>query len=133
MFHTILPSIFSAVDAACQRGFFGFPTWYKYLDVQQVEIGAKGSGEKITSCQVVDFKVPDDIVLIIMAILDILLRLGGLVALGFIIYGAIQYVTSQGEPDAAKKAQSTIINALIGMVICILAASIVAFIGNRLG
>jgi ABC-type Fe3+ transport system permease subunit len=128
MLQTFLPVIFSAVDAQCNKGsFFGFPRWYKYLDVQYITVGDS------KSCQVVDFKFPDDIMLILLAVLDILLRLGGLVALGFMIYGAIQYLTSQGEPDAAKKAQSTIINALIGMVICIFAASIVAFIGNRLG
>lgn len=129
MLHTFLPKAFAAVDDVCdKRGFFDFPTWYKYLDVQSVNIG--GSGK---SCQVVGFKVPDDIILIIMAILDILLRLGGLVAFGFVIYGAIQYLTSQGEPDNAKKALNTIINAFIGMVICIFATTIVAFIGTRLG
>lgn len=127
MLQHLLPRFFGAVDAQCQSGFFGFPTWYKYLDVQYVKVGGTNS------CQVVGFDVPGDILLIVMAILDILLRLGGLVALGFIIYGAIQYLTSQGEPDAAKKALSTIINALIGMVISILAVSLVAFIGNRLG
>jgi hypothetical protein len=55
------------------------------------------------------------------------------VAVGYVIYGGIQYVTSQGSPDATKKAQQTIINALIGVVLAVLAASIVAFIGNRFG
>jgi hypothetical protein len=95
--------------------------------VQQVDInGAK-------TCQVVNFKFPGDLTLVILAILDIMLRIAGLVAVGFVIYGAIQYITSQGEPDGIKKAQNTITNALIGMVIAITATAAVAFIGNSLG
>jgi hypothetical protein len=123
-----ITNIFSAASAACTKnGFFGFPHWYQYLDVQQVDInGAK-------TCQVVNFKFPGDLTLVILAILDIMLRIAGLVAVGFVIYGAIQYITSQGEPDGIKKAQNTITNALIGMVIAITATAAVAFIGNSLG
>lgn len=71
--------------------------------------------------------------LIGLGVLDILLRLGAMVAVGFVVYGGIQYVLSQGEPDKAKKALGTIINALVGLAITILAASVVAFIGNRVG
>ena len=68
--------------------------------------------------------------LIALALLDDLIRIAALVAVGYVIYGGIQYSTSQGSPDATKKAQSTIINALIGVSMAVLAASIVAFIGN---
>jgi hypothetical protein len=71
--------------------------------------------------------------LIGLAILDDLIRIAALVAVGYVIYGGIQYVTSQGSPDATGKAQQTIINALIGVVLATLAASIVNLIGTRLG
>lgn len=119
---------FAATCSAKANSFFGFPTWYRYLKLQEVTLG---DGSK--SCQIVDFQVPGDITLVILAVLDILLRLAGIVAVGFIIYGAIQYITSQGEPDGIKKAQNTIFNALIGLVIAITATAAVAFIGNSLG
>jgi ABC-type Fe3+ transport system permease subunit len=123
-----ITNLFSAASAACTKnGFFGFPHWYQYLDVQQIKIG------DATTCQVVNFKVPGDITLVILALLDIMLRIAGIVAVGFVIYGGIQYITSQGEPDGIKKAQNTITNALIGMVIAISATAAVAFIGNSLG
>lgn len=123
-----ITNIFSAASAACTKNsFFGFPHWYQYLDVQQVDI----NGTK--TCQVVNFKFPGDLTLVVLAILDIMLRIAGIVAVGFVIYGAIQYITSQGEPDGIKKAQNTITNALIGMVIAITATAAVAFIGNSLG
>lgn len=133
MISLILPLVnnFAAASAACKKnGFFGFPHWYEYLDVQKVTIGVD---DKVSTCQVVNFKFPGDLTLVILAILDIMLRIAGLVAVGFVIYGAIQYITSQGEPDGIKKAQNTITNALIGMVIAITATAAVAFIGNSLG
>jgi len=55
------------------------------------------------------------------------------VAIAFVIYGAIQYIASQGSPDATSKAQSTIINALIGLAITIVAITFVSFLGRSLG
>lgn len=124
---SLISTHFAAVEAACKsNNFFGFPHWYEYLDVKQVTIGAQ------KSCQVVDFAIPGDITLVALAILDMLLRLAGMVAVGFVIYGAIQYVTSQGEPDGVKRAQNTVINALVGLVIALVAAAIVSFVGDRL-
>lgn len=114
----------AATKAACSRHiFFVFDPWWKYLDVKKDSDGI---------CQVV-FDFPYDLTLVALAILDMLLRLGGLIAVGYVIYGGIQYVTSRGEPDGVKNAQSTITNALVGLAITLVAASMVSFIGNRLG
>jgi len=71
--------------------------------------------------------------LIGLAILDDLIRVAALVAVGYVIYAGFQYMTSGGSPDKTKKAQNSIIDALVGLGIAVLAASIVAFIGNQLG
>ena len=108
----------------CSGGsFFGFPTWYKYLNLTTVN----------GTCNFSNFKFwpPDNFLLILLAILDILLYVSGIIAVIFVIYGGTQYVLSQGNPDNTKKAQSTVINALVGLVICILAATIVNFIGTQ--
>lgn len=118
---------FAAVAAQCQpRGnsFLSFPTWYKYLNV------AYDSKE---GCHIDKFNVPADFVLIALAIGEILLRIGGLVAFGFVIWGGIQYVTSQGEPDKTKKALETVMNAVIGMVISIFATAIIVYVGEHIG
>lgn len=110
--------------AGCgNNSFFGLPTWYQYL-----KTGMNGTTGR---CEI-DFNMPGDIPLILLAIVDILLRVAGLVAVAFVIYGGVQYVVSQGEADKTAKAKGTIINALVGMVLAILAATIVGFIGNRL-
>jgi hypothetical protein len=73
------------------------------------------------------------ILLIVLAILDDLIRVAALIALGFIIFGGIRYVTSQGAPEDTKEARQTIINALIGLTIALVAVALVSFIGAKLG
>jgi len=106
--------------AACKAGFLGFPHWYDYLKLD-------------SNCQIVNFSFPGDLLLVALAIIDILLRVAGLVAVFYVIFGGIQYATSQGNPDAAAKAQSTLINALVGLAIAMIAIGFVSFIGNKLG
>lgn len=122
-----LTNLVSRFAAACQPGdgggFLGMPTWYKYLDGEEV------SGK----CTVVfDPTATADIGKILLAAVEIILRIGGLVAIAFIIYGGFRYILSQGEPDKAKTARQTIINALIGLIITILATAIVNLVTGSL-
>jgi hypothetical protein len=128
MFASLMSPAFTTFAAACSKNttFLGiFKPWYAYL-----QIGGDAAG----NCSIMNFNalgVHSGFLLIALAILEDLVRLA-LVAVGFVIYGGIMYVTSQGSPDSTKKAQQTIINALVGVVLAILAASIVAFIGGQL-
>lgn len=70
---------------------------------------------------------------IALAIVDILLRVGALVAVGFVLYGGFVYLTSQGEPDGTKRGRQAIVNALVGLLIAIFATAIVTFIGRSVG
>ncbi len=113
--------------AACNsKNFLGIlPTWYKYLPT------SPGNG---LECNVnFDPRQADQWGFIALAFVDILVRVAGIVALGFIIYGGIRYITSQGEPDATREAQHTVTNAVIGLVIAIIGATVIAFIGKTLG
>jgi hypothetical protein len=55
----------------------------------------------------------------------------GLLAILMIIWGAVQYSTSAGDPGKIQKSKKTIINSVIGVVIVILAASIVNLVINQ--
>lgn len=120
-------------DTCSTNGFFGIPPWYKYL----VDAGIMAPNKVTGACELAGSLSPNDwvqvITLVALAVLDMALRIAGLVAVGFVVYGGIQYVTSQGEPDKTKDAQQTIINALIGLTIALIAAALVSFIGNKLG
>jgi hypothetical protein len=99
----------------------GFPTWYKYLNPQVV------GGE----CKI-DAPFPESIGKILLAVFEILLRLAGVLAIIFTIWGGFQYILSQGEPERSSQARSSIINALIGLAIAISAVAIVNLVGRNL-
>ena len=50
---------------------------------------------------------------------------GGIIAVIMMIWGGIQYVTSTGNPTAAKKGRDTVLYSAVGLLIVILAAVIV--------
>jgi hypothetical protein len=87
--------------AGCDaNGFFGFPTWYKYLQHETLPGQETPFGSQ-TVCDV-HFNSLSDIGPVLAAVIEILLRISALVAVGYVIYGGIKYITSQGEPDKLK-------------------------------
>jgi len=60
-----------------------------------------------------------------------ILMLAAAVAVVFIVLGGMKYSTSQGEPGETKKAKETIIYALVGLVVVMLAFSIVNLFVTR--
>lgn len=133
MFALIISPLLQTFAATCNKPtFLGvLKPWYEYLNLAPDAVGKCSVTNFNDSAHVLGQHSP--FLLIALAILDDLIRVAALVAVGYVIYGGIQYSTSQGSPDSTRKAQSTIINALIGVAVSVLAASIVAFIGKRLG
>lgn len=110
-------SLLTNFAAACTKpNFLGFPTWYEYLKLN-------------TDCTPALGNIAD-IWLIVAAVIEILLRVAALVAIIMVIYGGIEFITSQGEPEKSNKARGTVINALIGLVIAVVAATVVTFIAG---
>ncbi len=75
----------------------------------------------------------DNIESLIWTIVNYLLYIAGIVAVVFIILGGYQYMSSQGNEEASKKAQKTITYAVIGLVIVLAAYAIKTTIVQRLG
>lgn len=105
-----------------EKGITILPTWYQYLD---------RAPDRTGHCTL-NVDLLNDIDLILLAVVEILLRLGIFVAIGFIIYGGIMFMTSQGEPEKAKNARHTIINALIGLAVALVATGIITFFAGVL-
>lgn len=64
----------------------------------------------------------------IRALVNGLLVVVGIIAAIFVIIGGARYIFSQGDDDAQVQARNTILYALIGIVIIILAAVLVNFV-----
>ena len=119
---------FAASGDPCtpQQSVFGIPTWYKYLDGQEFP-----TGECALIGEFAQNKM-DSLLSIGLAVTEILLFLAGLFAIVYIIYGGFRYVLSQGEPENTKIAKDAILNAVIGLVIAVLASAVVRFIGTTI-
>lgn len=129
MLAMLLPNLSQLADAnSCSKSFLGLETWYHFLPADHFNPDCTINN----NFTILDPAKGSDFLLIGLAVLDDLIRIAALVAVGYIIWGGIQYVVSQGAPEQTKKAQHTIINALIGLGVAIVASSVVAFIGNRL-
>lgn len=63
-------------------------------------------------------------------VLGILLGIVGLVSIVYIVIGGYKYVTSNGDPEQIESAKGTITNALIGVVVVLLAFALVRIIAN---
>jgi len=116
-----LTSLLSHPIFACggnTSNFLAFPTWYEYLP--------SSTGPTCTP----SLASLSDIWLIVAAVIEILLRIAAIMAVGFVIYGGIQYSTSQGSSERTNAAKSTLISAVVGLVICIVASVVVAFIAG---
>lgn len=59
---------------------------------------------------------------------NVLLFLTGALAVLMIVYGGFKYVTSRGESSEVTSAKNTILYAVVGLVVAILAYAIVRFV-----
>lgn len=69
----------------------------------------------------------------LVSIVNAALGFVGLLAGIFLIYGGVQYVLSRGDERAAEKAKSTILYAVIGLIVIGLSAAIVNFVVGTFG
>jgi lysylphosphatidylglycerol synthetase-like protein (DUF2156 family) len=103
----------------CASNKFLFPTWYTYLPGSNT---AGGCSPELTNI--------NGVWLIVAAVIEILLRLAALFAVGIIIYAGIEYSISQGNPERTSRALNTIIGAAAGLAIVVIAAVLITFIAG---
>lgn len=70
----------------------------------------------------------DDVPTVAQTIINVMVSVVGVIAVAVIVIGGILYVTSAGEATKAKRAQSTIMYGIIGLVVAVLAYAIVNFV-----
>lgn len=79
--------------------------------------------------QLVNFDNVDDL---IVRIVQVLLSIAGAVAVIFVVIGGFRYITSRGNEEATEAAKKTVTNAVLGIVIIVMAFAIVTIVNNLL-
>lgn len=111
------------VDESCEANvFLGFRPWYKGLatrdDNDKCVIGKPATSDSGTT------NWAPFIWIVVMNILYDISLVAGLTATGFIIYGGLSYVMSEGDPNKAAKGKNIIQGAVIGLILTIFASVI---------
>lgn len=69
---------------------------------------------------------------LILNLTQIVAYIAGAAAVILLIIGGIRYITSGGDAANIKSAKDTVIHAIVGLVIIVLAQSLIVFVVNRL-
>lgn len=107
----------------CNKRVLGMPTWYRGVasgkDCElEMPTGLDGTGEFI-------WKIALNVIEMVLVIIVY-------ISVGFTIYAGFLFMTGGSNPSTITQARSTITNALIGLVIGMLAIGIVNFIFGRI-
>ncbi len=115
----------------CNAYFLTLPAWYNGLSAQKDGscniVSPKDLGGKENS------QLSRFIWMIALNILQILFQIVAYLSVGFIIYGGFVYLTSAGRSDKITRGREMIQNAVVGLVISLLAIALVAFVGGQIG
>ncbi|MDR0957042.1 MAG: pilin [Candidatus Nomurabacteria bacterium] len=130
VFSFAIPNIALAADCDLvgnnpNSNFLNFPTWYRGL------VGEERPTSDGTVCEY-HGSVANLVFTVALNIIDIVLRLGSIIAVGFVIFGGFKYITAQGDPGKAKEGRQTIMRALLGMLIAIVSSVAVSFVVSRM-
>jgi hypothetical protein len=69
----------------------------------------------------------------VQGVIRVLLFVVGVAAVIMLIIGGIRYILSGGDSQAAAAAKNTVIYAIIGIIVAVLAWAIVNFVFGRIG
>ena len=75
----------------------------------------------------------DDFETQVRVAVNVVVGVAGFIAVGFVIYGGILITMSAGDPNKVKRGKDTVMYAVIGMIVAVLAFAIVNFATGRLG
>lgn len=73
-----------------------------------------------------------DVWLILLPLLEDAIKVAGYTAAGFVIWGGIKYIKSQGDPGQFNEARQIIYNALFGLLLAMISVAIVNFVAGAL-
>ncbi len=109
-----------SVSAACDTRLLGVPTWYRGLTTGadcSIDMPEGGSAE-----------LGGFVWKIVLNIIEMALVIVVYIAVGFILYGGFLFMVGGSSPATIEKARKAITNAVIGLIIAMLAIAIVNLI-----
>jgi len=121
---SVSPLVSTPASAVCNQRFLTMPVWYRGLgdSCDKADIDALGDNKELGG------KLGVAAMIVGLNIVEILMHLAAYIASAFVIFGGFQYMLSMGSPDGNAKGRKTIINAVIGLVISLIAITVVSYL-----
>lgn len=110
-------------NKACNAYILGVPAWYNGVITEDPTTGKCGA--IVSPAAFGSNGLRTFIFKVVLNAITVMLFIAGYVCVIFVIYGGFKYFFSTGSSDGMSKAKQTIMNALIGLVISMLAVGIV--------
>ena len=107
----------AAGNYTCQTHFMGLRAWYDGLVDADCNVDYPGQGDEKA--------IKEFVWTTVLNVVSMILGIMGYLAIGFVIYGGIQYMIGQGDPVKVAKGKKTITNSVIGLIV-VMSASIIS-------
>ena len=117
---------FNLNKGKCEKNLLGLRPWYSGV------VGTKDGSDSCVVGSPLEKDMPLFVWTIVLNVLADIFVISGYVALGFVIFGGYKYIMSAGEPGKVAQGKQYIVTAVIGLVISILATTVVNIIINVL-
>lgn len=112
-----------------EYGPLGIPKWFRGLVDANCEV-IQPQDQVGDNGEIVEDGLQRFASILLLNIADMLLRVIGLLAVGFIMLGGFKYMLARGDSNKIVAAKKTITNAIIGLVIAMISMTIVNFVFN---
>ena len=113
-----------AADSCNGQAFLGLTPWYKNLRE------AEGSDNCVMRSPTSDKEVIATVWTIVINVVTLLTEVIAYLAVAMVVYGGFLYIFSAGNQQRAAKGKKTITNSIVGIIICVLASSIMAMLSR---
>ncbi len=101
--------------ASCTTHFLGLPAWYDKLVDSKCNVKTPHGDDEVKAY----------VWTIVLNIMSMIMGIVGYVAIGFVMWGGIQYMLAQGDTSKVAKGKKTITNSVIGLII-VMTSSIIS-------
>lgn len=113
-------------DACTGSHFLGLRAWYDGLaSVSSISHKCEVPSEKFNRDN-----ITTSVWLIVLNVTSMITGIVGYLAICFVIWGGYQYMLAQGDPGKVVRGKKTIMNAIIGLVVCQLASIISGMVAD---
>ncbi len=75
----------------------------------------------------------DTLLDVVSTIINLAFAVAGIVAVIYLIIGGFNYVTAGGNPETVEAAKTTIVNAIIGLIVILISYLIIQFVMSQIG